>query len=473
MNNLLNNKHFVFGDLGDFWYRQQNEAEPKGVQLARSMSHLVDGNNAVSTMSGAIQRLSGDGEVYKNNFTLTYNPADVRILNININQRYTTGSYPALTVSRPVQYSLPNTGALQTLALPVDEAPDILSTNVSNTLGDNDNANFWFDLADSSRTVLFNINDARPLYFVPIPYLVEPISITTSTRELLIGSSFIAGPGYLLFYENPYDLFPDNIIFVRSATNLQTHLMDYTYQTDNIYSDGRYIAKYMRATHSADALKLALAEVSGLPILHEYSLLQNISYNNDGTIYQFDTQVVFVPSYIDHTGLTAGQNYNGGLIFGSEYIKIYTASNVSYTPWYRTPELNTIWSTKGLSLNSITPYSGIKIPDNNGTFTYNGATAVGSTAHYLLNSVTGSNTAGYWSFVRSSETYTSKYLADIAGVTLGATANGIDFYFDNMLSYNSIIIKLRTQELGSEQHQNVLSFIRRDLPINVTPIILT
>ena len=73
----------------------------------------------------------------------------------------------------------------------------------------------------------------------------------------------------------------------------------------------------------------------------------------------------------------------------------------------------------------------------------------------------------------SIETYTDKYLADVSGVTLGATSNCINFYFNNMLSYNSVVIKLRTQELGSERHQNVMAFIRRDLPINVTPIILT
>lgn len=473
MNNLLNNKHFVFGDLGDFWYRQQNESNPKGVQLARCMSHLVDGNNAVDTMSGAIQRLAGDSTVYKNNFTINYNPGEVRILNFDINQRYTTGSYPSLTVTKPVQYSLPNTGALQVLALPADGDPDILSTNVSNTLGDNDYGTFWFPLEDADRIVLFNINDARPLYFVPIPYGLEPIAITTPTRELGIGVSFIAGPGYLLFYENPYTLFPENIIFVRSATQLQSHPMDYTYQTDNVYSDGRYIARYMRATHSADALRLALAEVAGLPILHEYSFLQQKIYTTGTTVYVFDTQIIPVPDYIEHTELTVGQYYNAGTIFGAEYIKIYSAANTSYSPWYRTPELNSIWASKGLSLNSISPFSGITIPDNDGTFTYNGATAASGTAHYLLNSVTGSNTGGYWNFVRASETYTDKYLADIPGVTSGATANGVNFYFSNMLSYNSVVIKLRTQELGSERHQNVLSFIRRDLPINVTPIILT
>ena len=75
-------------------------------------------------------------------------------------------------------------------------------------------------------------------------------------------------------------------------------------------------------------------------------------------------------------------------------------------------------------------------------------------------------------FVNQSETYTGKYISSVTGATAGATANALDFYFDNMLSNNTIIIKLRTQELGHVAHSNVLSFIRRDLPINVTPIIL-
>lgn len=477
MNNLLHNKHFVFGDLGDFWYRQQSEDNPNGVQFARAMSHLVDNNGAVSTMSGAVQRLSGEGNIYKSNYTITFSPFDVRILNININQRFKTGSFPTLTVSRPVKYSLPNTGALQIEALPVDAdcgTPDAtLTTDLSNTLADNDYGNFWFPLSDSNRTVLFSTNEARPLYFVPIPLIEEPIAITTNNRELTVGCSFVAGPGYLLFFEDPYILFPDNLIFVRNSTVLESHTMDYVYQADNIYSDGRYIAAYMRATHSADALKLALSEIAGLPILHEQSVLRQIYVNYDFNIYEFDTQVISVPNYIDHAELIVGNTYPAGTIFGVDYVNIYSAANVSDSPWYRTSDLNSVWSTAGLSLNTITPFTGIKVPDATGTFAYNGSTAGGGTAHYYLTGVTGSNTGPYWSFVRSSETYTNKYLAGVAGVTLGATANCINFYFDNMLSYNALVIKLRTQELGSERHQNVMSFIRRDLPINVTPIILT
>jgi hypothetical protein len=228
----------------------------------------------------------------------------------------------------------------------------------------------------------------------------------------------------------------------------------------------------MRATHSADALKLALSEVAGLPILHEDSVLQQIYNNYDATIYEFDTQVISVPSYIEHDPLSIGSSYPGGTIFGSDYVNIYSAANVSDTPWYRTPDLNQVWTTSGLSLNTITPFTGINVPDAVGTFGYNGSTAGGGTAHYYLSGVTGSNTGAYWTFVRNSETYTDKYLADI-GITAGSTANCINFYFDNMLSYNALVIKLKTQLLGSERHQNVMSFIRRDLPINVTPIILT
>lgn len=476
MNNLLKNKHFVFGDLGDFWYRQQNENNPNGVKFARALSHLVDNNNAVSKTAGVVQLFSGDNNVLKNNFTIAVDPAEARILNFDINQRYTTGSYPALTVSTPVKYSLPNTGGLQILALPVDTpspAAETLETDTANTLGDNDYGAIWFKLEDSNRTVLFDTNEARPLYFVPIPLGLEIISIATRTSELTAGCSFITGPGYLLFYEDPSILFPDNLIYVLSAFEKQSHPMDYTYQTDNVYSDGRYVAQYMRTTHSADALRLALAEVAGLPILHEDSVLQQIYENYDNTIYEFDTQVITVPAYIEHDALTIGDTYSAGTIFGTEYIKIYSAANTPATPWYRDTDLAAVWSTSGLSLNTLTPFSGIIVPDSTGTFSYNGSTAGGGTAHYYLSGVTGSNTGAYWNFVRSSETNTNKYLADVSGVTLGATANCVNFYFENMLTYNAVVIKLRTQELGSERHQNVLSFIRRDLPINVTPIILS
>jgi hypothetical protein len=481
MNNLLHNKHFVFGDLGDFWYRQQSESNQYGIQFARAFSHLLDNNNSVNAMSGAIQRLSGEGQVYKSNYTISFNPLDVRILNFNINQRYETGSYPSLTVARLVKYSLPNTGALQIEALPLDSpspAPEDTSTTSSNTLADSDYGNFWFPLEDSNRTVLFSTDEARPLYFVPIPLALEPISITTNNRELTVGCSFVSGPGYLLFYEDPYTLFPGNNIFVRNSLARESHTMDYVYQVDNLYSDGRYIAAYMRATHSVDALKLALSEIAGLPILHEASVLQQIYENYDVNVYEFDTQVISVPNYIEHAALSVGTTYPAGMIFGTEYVKIYSAANISDTPWYRTSDLDEVWSADGLSIDTITPFTGIVVPDFTGTFAYNGSTAGGGTAHYYISGVTGGNTGDYWAFVRASETYTNKYLASATvngatGITAGTTANCINFYFDNMLTYNSVVIKLRTQELGTERHQNVMSFIRRDLPINVTPIILT
>jgi hypothetical protein len=251
--------------------------------------------------------------------------------------------------------------------------------------------------------------------------------------------------------------------------------MDYTYQVDNVYSDGRYVATYMRQTSSAYALRLALAAVAGLPILFNDSILQQVISNYDVIIYEFDSQVIRVPVYIEHDTLVVGTTYPAGTIFGADYIKVYSASNVSDSPWYRTPDLNDVWTTEGLKLNNISPFSGVVINDTIGTFAYNGATGGGGTSHYYLSTtgVTGSNTAGYWAFVRNAETYSGRYIADISGVTLGATANCIDFYFDNMLTYNSVVIKLRTKELGSEKHSNVLSFLQRNLPINVTPIILS
>lgn len=474
MNRLLNNRHSVLGDLGDFWYRQQAEDNPNGVQLARAITHLLDGSNAVSKMGVSVQNLSGEMTAYLNNVTHTFNPKDVRILNFNPQKRYLTGTYPAITITKPLKYSLPYTGALQIEALGPTSDPENIVTDLENTLADNDYGNFWFELEDSDRTILFSTDQARPLYFIPVPLNITPISITTKYRELTIGCSFRAGPGYILLFEDPVSLFPNNLITFRSVLQSKSHTMDYTYQVDNIYSDGRYIAAYMRQTHSASALRLALAEVAGLPILFSDSVLQQVISNYDCTIYEFDSQVITVPSFIEHTALTVGESYAAGTIFGEEYIKIYSASNVSDTPWYRTSDLDDVWSSDGLSLQNISPFSGVIVKDSVGSFAYNGATG-GGTAHYYLSGtgITGSNTSGYWNFVRYSEIYTDKFLADIPGVTYGATANCIDFYFENMLTYNSLVIKLRTKELGSEKHSNVMSFLQRNLPINTTPIILS
>lgn len=469
MNNILSNRHNIFGKLGDFWYRQLSESASRGTQFARSFTHLVDASSAIGSMQSLAQRFAGSSYNIKSNYTIKFNPADVSVINVDLNQRSVTGSYPTLTINKEGQYVLQTSSYLQIVGLTGAAATEVTETGLENVLGDNDYGGLIAPVED--RQIVINADEARPLFYLPIPLNVCPVCITTLTDELTVGYSFITNPGYILFYDNPLDLFPDSQIVCRSAYVLESHPMDYTYQVDNVYSAGNYVARYMRMTSSAKALRLALAEIAGLPIIKKESVLQAIYSGLNATTYEFDTEVIRVPNYIEHTTLTVGTTYAADTIIAEDYIKVFTAGNSDGSPWYRATDLQDVWTADGLQLNGVTPFSSLVVPDVTGTFGYNGSTAGGGTAHLLISGLTGA-TAAYWNYVATSESYTNKYIADIPGVTAGATANCIDFYFDNMLTYNSIIIKLRTQELGSEIHSNVLSFIRRDLPVNLTPIIL-
>lgn len=463
MNNRANNKHSIFGVVGDFWYRQLSEDDPNGSALARAITHMVDANHAISDMDTTAQKLTGSLTNLANNITISFNPFDIRLVNIDLNKR--------ISLVRPAKYSLPNTGALQIDDLTAGgTAPTAVDPAL--TMGDSDTVVILHSLFDDDLEINFTDEMARPMYFVPIPLTISPVCITTALRELTVNCSFLTNAGYILFYEDPKELFPASVICCRSAYITQPHILDYTYQVDNLFSAGSYVARYMRATHSPVALRLALAEVAGLPILTADSILQAIYEDEDNTIYEFDTETLFVPKYIDHTALDIGATYDAHTIIGEEYIKIYSQANTSAAPsWYRHDDLDAIWSTDGLSLATLTPFGAITVPDATGTFSTNGAVS-GSTAHLKLSGVTGSSTGAYWAFVRQSEIHTNRYLASCSGATAAATVNLVDFYFDNMLTHNAIVIKLRTEELGHERHQNVLSFIRRDLPINVTPIIV-
>jgi hypothetical protein len=469
MNNILLNKHSIFGKLGDFWQRQLSESATGGIAFANTFSHLTDGNQAVGQLRGISQRLAGSSNNIISNVSFTFNPADVSIINLNIDARAISGTYPYFNITKPGQYTLEQRAFLQVGDLPSTTGSDPSVADISVTLGDNDNGGIRMPIED--RDIVLTSDEARLLYYVPIAINLTPIAIATEEKELTIGTGFLTAPGYILFYESPNVLFPNSRIFCRSAYVKESHLMDYTYQVDNIYSGGEYMAQYMRATHSAPALRLAVAEIAGLPIIKTESILEAIYYNTVSTIYEFDTCVIRVPDYIEHTTLTVGTTYSAGTIIGEDYVKVYSKSNGTATPWYRHSDLASMWSSKGLVLSALTPFTSVIAADVTGTFSNNGATGSG-TAHLKLSGVTGSSTGSYWNFVRQSEIHTSKYIANVPGVTAGATANVIDFYFDNMLTFNAVIIKLRTQELGSEIHENVLSFLRRDLPINVTPIIL-
>jgi hypothetical protein len=470
VNNLINNKHSIFGLLGDFWYRQLSEDNPNGVALARALTHLLDANNAVSNLSNTANKLSGSLQNYKFNFNIKFNPKDVSVINIDLQQRDKAGVYPSVTITRPSQYTLFRSGGLKVESLSADATPEVYTAPSEDLLGDVDSEMFILDLGDANVNFYFSPDDARPLYFLPIEGNILPAVIATNDKELTVNTSFITNNGYIIFFEDPAVLFPDNFIFCRSALVLESHVMDYTYQVDNLYSSGYYVTRYMRDTHSPVALRLALAEVAGLPIVKQDSILLAYYENPNFTVYEFDNEVLKVPSYIEHTQLTVGTTYSAGTIIGEDYIKVFSPANTSYNPWYRTAELDDVWSVNGLDLSAVTPFT-VSLPDTTGTFAANGTPS--TTAHLLLTGLTGSQTAAYWNFVRQSESHTDRFLANISGVTAGATANIIDFYFENMLQYSSVIIKLRTMELGSEIHGNVISFIQRDLPINVTPFILS
>lgn len=470
MNNILLNRHNIFGKLGDFWYRQLSESSTGGTNFARSFMHLMDADSSVGKMEAVAQRLAGSAENIKSNYVIQFNPADVTVVNLDLSFRSVTGAYSELDISKQEQYTLLESSYLQIEGLTGSAAPESTETSLANVLGDNDGGGLIAPV--SGRSLALSAEEARPMYSVPLAATVLPICITTRTQELTVGYSFLSYPGHVLFYENPIDLFPDSQIICRSAYVLESHLMDYTYQVDNLYSDGYYVARYMRMTSSAKALRLALAEIAGLPIIKKESVLQAIYSGLTYTVYEFDTQVIRVPYYIDHDALVVGTTYAADTIIGADYIKVYSSGNSDGTPWYRATELQDVWTAQGLDLSGVTPFSSVIVPDTAGTFAFNGATSAGATAHLKLTGVTGATVTGYWNSVSAAESYCGKYIADIPGVTAGATANCIDFYFDNMLTFNSIIIKLKTPELGSEIHGNVMSFIRRDLPINLTPIIL-
>lgn len=465
MNTKLTNKHNVFGDLGDFWYRQVNTTSTTGgVGFARSFSHLCDATTAVDGVDVIAKRVTGDNINYEANVTIPFNPASVYTINLDLSTRSVTGTLPSITITRPGKYTLTDVAALQIDNLTASP-PDASEYTIDGVLGDTEIPYLFFPVQDSN--VVVNSQEARPLYYIPIPIHISPVAVLSKTRELSVGSSFTTHPGYMLFYESPHTLFPDNVIVCRSAYVTSKNINKYTLQTDGITSTGKYIARYMRATHSAVALRLALAESAMLPILEEDSTLEYVYNTQLETVYEFDTCVLRVPYYVEHPALIVGETYDAGTIIGEDYIKVFSASSTPASPsWYRHADLQTTWTSSGFDISTLTPFT-VTVPDATCTFQTNG-----TVPHLKMSGFTGGGTSDYWTFVNQSETYTGKYIASVTGATAGATANALDFYFDNMLSNNTIIIKLRTQELGHVAHSNVLSFIRRDLPINVTPIIL-
>lgn len=459
MNKLLKNRTDLFGKVGSFWYRQTSKENPMGISLVRALARMEDYPNVGIGQINAVDRIMGNNKSLHSNFEISFDRKDITVLTLDLQERVVSEAKDVLTGEIHIAISLKedyNTTKNTIVGLEDD------SGHLATELGDF--LLFPTDMAEFDITL--SPDEAKPRYLVRIPTGIEPICIRGKDKELISGITFRAANGFLVFDEDPLEIFESNIMHVRSGWREHRCIHSYTMKLDGVYTSGFYVAEYLRKNHSAKAMERALAEIAGIPILPSDSFLnKTYSSPNGDRIYEFEDYVVRVPHYIYHTELQPGNFYEAGTIIG-DYVHIYTAPSVSDT-WHQ----NLDWED-GLSLDGLCPFSGLVVP--NRMIVFDAVNSTGGNYHYRPHIEGDEDTLqSYWNFIENGEKSTGNYLQDAfsAPYPNDKYANALDFYFEHLLGDRAMVFDLQTENLGSHTHNNVLAFIKRELPVGVIPII--
>lgn len=270
MNSKLTTKPAILGRTGSVWIDQSSKSDLYGLPLIRSVVRLSDIGNSDLRGEEAVAYLVG-AQAWRYNFSIKFKHADVV-------------SIPAST---PTVY--------------IDS-----SGNIKELL--EDTAVTPFDWATSSDI---------PHFIIKIPEGIYPNTIASEYGELTSGISFTCGNQYIRLHTSPFRAFSDRLIFIRSAMVKNRNIHDYTIQIDNVYSDCKYISRYLRSNNSLRALELALNEVAGRAILPVDGVLTEIREieHNATTVYVFDNNITLFVDYA-HTRLELGVFYNKDTIVG-------------------------------------------------------------------------------------------------------------------------------------------------------------
>jgi hypothetical protein len=238
---------------------------------------------------------------------------------------------------------------------------------------------------------------------------------------------------------------------------------------------GKYIVDYIRQSQSANSLRFALAEIAGLFITPQESMLKNVYAQQYTRVYAFEDFSVTVE--YPHEELVPGTNYPAQTIIGGEHIRVYSQQDAaSSAQWWRVLD----W-TNGLPLYK--PFAGLVIPDRKLRFYWvsNWTDSEGNTRKHIRADFDNSMPDlqdRFWNNVHASEERTETTLADFPALSTVASgqnayANMLDLYFNLLLGPRGIVLDLNTATLGDTADRAVRNFAVRETPIGSRLIIRT
>lgn len=304
-------------------------------------------------------------------------------------------------------------------------------------------------------------------YVIPFTKNIKVLSILSKYEEMVTGVHFYHSNNHLWFRKNPKDLFTNNTIHILFGNSETVSFLNYPLKSYDVSINTSYLSDYYRNEQSPRKFILALAAAMRLPIITETSVLIDRKVFGDRTVYYFDNETITVD--YDHTPLEVGKVYFADTLIGDP-IKFHTYTTRS-PEWYRDLD----WSS-GLSLDNLTKYKGLLLPDELRTATL--VEKDGDNIHVRIDIDYSNQTIfdNYWEDVKRREKETGYYLNNIIGFSpsdaIGSTkqVNPLEVYFEGLLKKKGVVIYLDNSKIGDIS--SGIEFIKRELYFGIVPIIL-
>lgn len=449
MSTLLSNRLIPISRVGDFWY--QNASPAMKAQVIK-LTTLGAQSRVASQMQEAADRLAGNCTVTEENLFYTFSDGDVWQFGYNLQARVAdivgTPSGAFVTIRRPLAFEFFSDAVT---ALDVDD----------HILTDEQVVGMPLAISSPDLQPVITLDQAAltPGFVLLIPQGWTPRSIVADGGTLmLLGVHYEAGPGYLKFDKSPLELFPRRQFLCRAASRVKPHIFSYTWQVDDLFTDGRYVVNYYRHKQSIPALELAAAEAAGLVIADISGVILEVHpYANHSTRYILASGKIDVP--YAHTQLNVGDVIQAGTVLGG----VFRLRSAADGPgWYSA----VTWGS-GLSMDALCPVQGITFPNTSVTVTGASQDAGGIHIQMPLIGTSAAQTA-FWNYVHQCETRTGIYWNSAIGLpNLSATAsiNPLQFIFQARLASRAFTVELNQTNVGADCTSKLLRFIQREKPL--------
>lgn len=422
--------------------------------LMRSMARLSEANSAISDLQLALERMAGINDNSYAFRTLSFSPKAVGViggdLNLRVKAKWSDGVSGYVVYRRPTTYDEQMQKWVSFMTAN-DQADEILQTE--------DCEYILAPAFDEEVTGgISDLNDLRTKYVIPIPYDVTPQVILTPKGYWVQGIDFITTLGALITPHDPNLAFPNGKITCQMLQRRSSSWFDYIWQVDNVTSSGIFIANYYRNTQNPGAFASAIAEACGLQVLPWDATLLEVDTFCRFRYYRFD-QGLLITDY-PHDPMEAGLFYRKGTVIG-DAVKVYSRPQGATWTWFRQLD----WSA-GLSLDGITPFSGLVAPDRPCRTYANGQTGGNIHAAITLDGDEQVQTK-FWNHVGNAEIISGNYLNTVIGLS-GPNdvkyVNPVDIYWQYLLSDRALIIELKTAVMGDYWDKRARAFIEREKP---------